>query len=928
MNLPTGTITFLFTDIEGSTKLWEQSPDAMRVALARHDTLMKNAIVQNEGYLVKTTGDGFFAAFATAPAALAAAVAFQQALHNEVWSEEAVIKVRAGLHTGAAEMRDGDYFGPTLNRAARLMSVGYGGQILLSLPTYELVRDQVPPEVTLRDMGAHRLKDLTRPEQIFHVLHPELAQDFPPLKTLDNPTLPNNLPRQLTTFIGREKEIAEVTSLLRKTSLLTVTGTGGCGKTRLTLQVAADMLEEFPDGVWFVELAPLTEPGLVAQTVAQVLNLPEQMSKSFTQVVTESLVDKRLLIVLDNCEHLLTACAQIANSLLRSCPHVKILASSREAMGIGGEQTYRVPSLSLPNLKQVTLENVSAYEAVRLFIERALLCRPDFVVTNQNAPALASVCHHLDGIPLAIELAAARVRSLTVEEINERLDNRFRLLTGGSRTALPRQQTLRAAIDWSYDLLNVQERWFLSQLSVFAGGWTLAAVEGICSDDTIADFETLDFLTSLVDKSLVMVERSEERTRYRLLESVRQYAANRLEESGGRLPVRVRHRDYFVRLAEEAEPKLRGAEQGHWLSVLESEHDNLRQALTFCLEDAEGGIAGLHLGGALQRFWMIRGPLSEGRERLRALLSQASAQEPTAARALALNGAATLALFQGDYTSARALFEESLTIRRELGDQEGIAQSLGNLGNVAHEQGDYASARTRLEESLAIRRVLGERRSIAAALGNLGNVALDQGDSTSARALYEESLGIFRELGDQQAIAYCLYNVGSIAVDQSDSASARSLFNESVALLRELGDRRGMAICLLSLGNAALEQDDIVSARELFAESLTIAYELGNTPGIPYCLESFASLGVKEDRKLYSSLLWGAATALRETIGSPLPPTDREKQEHAIASVRASLGEAAFAAAWEEGRALKMEQSVQRALVLDSREAQTGIPFL
>jgi predicted ATPase/class 3 adenylate cyclase len=596
--LPTGAVTFLFTDIEGSTRLWETHPEAMRVALARHDALIRSVIVDANGYVFKTVGDAFCAAFATATDAVFAALSAQRALDAEPWPEQTRIKVRMALHTGAAESRDGDYFGPSVNRVARLLSTGYGGQILLSQATYELCRDALPEATSMRDLGAHRLKDLGRPEQVYELQGPGRRSDFPPIRSLS--THPNNLPRQLTTFIGREKEISELEALLVKNRLLTLTGSGGSGKTRLGLQVAAESLAQFPDGAWFVELAQVAKPDLVAQTVATVLGVMEEPGKPILLTLTRHLESKRLLLVLDNCEHLLDACANLADVLMRQCPDVRILASSREALGIAGEQTFRVPSLSLPDRKQKqTVEMLATYESVQLFIDRARLVRADFEVTHRNAPALASICCQLDGIPLAIELAAARVLTLSIEEIDHKLDQRFRLLTGGSRTALPRHQTLRALIDWSYELLNASERRLLQRLSAFAGGWTLEAAEQISAGNTVAAGDVLDLLTSLSNKNLIGSDQTDGRSRYRLLETVRQYAREKLLDSGDAEHVRQRHHDYYLALAEDAESKLTGAEQAQWLQRLEEEHDNFRSALEWSLV-AAGSEGGLRLCGALQ----------------------------------------------------------------------------------------------------------------------------------------------------------------------------------------------------------------------------------------------------------------------------------------------------------------------------------------
>ncbi len=881
--LPDGTVTFLFTDIEGSTKLWEEYPEQMRAALARHDALLRQAIEDNAGAVFKTVGDAFCAAFATAPDALNAALMAQLTLCAEVWPDALILRVRMALHTGAAELRDKDYFGQPLNRVARLLNAGHGGQTLLSDVAHDLTRDTLPPDVTLRALGEHRLRDLGRAEPVFQLLHPGLPDTFAPLRSLDSPDLPNNLPRQMTSFIGREREITAVKTLLNKTRLLTLTGSGGCGKTRLSLQVAADVLEHYADGVWFVELAPLADPALVAPTLAQTLSVSEEPGRPLVQTLANALKAKRLLIVLDNCEHLLDACALLADALLRNCPHIRILASSREGLHIAGEQAYRLPSLTLPDTRQTqTLQSVTQYEAVRLFVERALAVQSTFAVTNANAPALAQLCARLDGIPLAIELAAARIRSLSIEEINSKLDNRFRLLTGGNRTALPRQQTLRALIDWSYDLLTPQEKMLLCRLSVFAGGWTLGAAEQVCvgasdTQEDIEEWEVLDLLTGLVDKSLVVAQQDQERTRYRLLVSVRQYARERLTESGEEPAARTRHADCFLGLAEEVHSKLYGPEQAQWFEVLEEEHDNLRQALTLYAEDADEDEAavekGLRLGVVLQMFWR-RGYPSEGRERLHTALRHPQGQEPPASRAAALNVAGVLARMQNDYAEARVLLEESLTLRRKLGDKKGIASCLISLGICALNQQDYDGARVLYEQSLALARELGHKGDIGNCLNNLGDVAYFQGDHARARVLFEQSLELGRELGNENLVAINLSNLGNVATEQGDYARARTLHKDSLAIARELGYRRYIACSL----------------------------------------EAFGALAGKEAQAKRSVRLWGAAAALREAIECPLSPADREKHEREMTPIREMLGEDAFALAWSEGHAMTTEQAIVYAL--------------
>jgi predicted ATPase/class 3 adenylate cyclase/Tfp pilus assembly protein PilF len=953
--LPSGTVTFLFTDIPGSTRLWEEYPDAMRLALARHDDLLREAIERHNGHIFKVLGDAFCVAFHTAPEALNTVLDAQKALISEPWPAAVTLKVRMALHAGPTELRDNDYFGQPVNRVARLLDVAHEGQVLISAVARELVRDGLPSGCSLLNLGEHRLRDLNHPETVYQLLHSDLPADFPAPKSLNNLEVGNNLPLQATSFIGREKAIAEISALLAKSRMLTLTGAGGSGKTRLALQIAVEVLERYPDGVWLAELAPLGEPDLVPQIVAHAVAISEQPGKNLQQTLLESMKSKKLLLLLDNCEHLIAACAQLTAALLRTCPNITVLATSRKALNIVGEQTYTVPSLTLPDAGlTISGESLSRYEAVRLFIERAQLVKPDFAVTDTDTAALAQVCRRLDGIPLAIELAAARVRALTVEDINTRLDNCFRLLTGGSRTAVPRQQTLRALIDWSYDLLSEQEKMLLNRLSVFSGGWTLAAAEQVSSGESIEDWEVLDLLTGLVDKSLVIADTQGATTRYRLLETVRQYARERLVESGESVESGTRHRDYFLALAEAISPKLGGSEQASWLAVLEEEHDNLRLVLNFCLEDPDGAEAGLRLAGALQRFWLTRGHLSEGRQHLAAALSRPVGPERLHARAAALNGSGVLALRQSDYATARAHHQESLDIYREQGDKRGIAHSLNNLGNVAHDQGDYARARMMHQESLEIRRELGDKQGIAASLGNQGNVALRQGDYTAARIMYEECLATFRELGNRWGVAAALNSLGNVAHDQGDYSTACILHRESLTIERELGDKPGIANSLNNLGNATLllsdyneacvlhqeslairrelgdrwgiagslenlgiaayRQGDFAAAHILYRESLAIRRELGDMRGIAEALDSHAALAYQEHRTTHAVQLWGALMSLREAIGLYKPQNEREEYEQQLAHARAALGEDAFAAAWDEGNAMPWEQAVALAL--------------
>lgn len=921
--LPTGTVTFLFTDIEGSTRLWESHPAEMRQALYRHDSIIRDAVEATNGVVFRTVGDAFCCAFAVPHDALEAALAAQSALQKEPWPQETPIRVRMAIHVGAVEQERSDYVGAPLNRIARLLATGHGGQTLLSQAVYELVRDTLPEAVELLPLGEHRLKDLARPETVYQPRHPALQDAFPPLRSLGSNDLPTNLPEQTTSFVGREKEIAEVEGLLAKSRLLTLTGSGGTGKTRLSLQVAADVLDGYPDGVWFVELAPLIDPGLVPQALAQVLGVKEETNRSLTQSLCDFLKAKRLLIVLDNCEHLITAAAQLVDNILRACPNVAVLASSREALGVVGEQTYHVSSLSLPDPKRrETVAGLTQYEAVRLFIERARLARPDFAVDNENAPAVAQICYRLDGIPLALELAAARVRSLSVDEISVRLDNRFRLLTVGSRTALPRQQTLRALIDWSYDLLNDQERVLLHRLSVFAGGWTLEAAEQVCAGDGpfgdgIEDWEVLDLLTSVVDKSLVFAEIRQGTTRFRLLETVRLYADERLAASGEKAVVQTRHLDCYLHLAEESMPKLAGTDQREHLDRLEAEHDNIRAALKRC-DDARGDRTvaekRLQMTRALLRFWDVRGHLAEGRRQFASALADESVQGPTKARADALQGAGLLARHQGEFAVSNQLLQECLAILRLLGEESGIALTLNSLGANACDMGEYVLARALLEESLEIRRRLGNKQSLAQTLLNLGNLLVDLEDFAAARALHEEGLALFRKLGDLGNVAIALTNLGNAARNQGGPAAARPFYEESLAIAREVNDRVGIALAQINLGTLLCELGDFAASRAAQSEFLALCREMGMKRLIAYGLEAESELALVTGQAERAVTFQSAATALRLAIKCPLPPSEQGFIKSRLEKLRDLTSEASFTAAWERGEGMGFEQAVEYAL--------------
>ena len=874
-NPPIKTLTFLFTDIQGSTRLWEQHPDAMRAALARHDTLLRRSIEQHGGHVFKTAGDAFHAAFDQPHSALAAVLQAQTALHAQPWPlpEGEALRVRAALHAGEAEQRGGDYFGAPLGRTARLLGAAHGGQTLLSETLASLLPPVLESGAVLRSLGRHRLKDLAQPQEIFQLAHPSLPDAFPPLRSLEAFT--HNLPSQLSSFIGREQEIGAARRLLGETRLLTLTGTGGAGKTRLALQVAAEVIEDYADGVWLVEMAPLSDPALLAQAVAVVLGIGEGGGeRALAETLTDALRPKSLLLVWDNCEHMVDACAHLAETLLRACPGLRLLATSREALEIGGEAVLPVPPLALPpDAQNATAEALAACDSVRLFVERATAAQPTFHLGAGNIAAVAQVCARLDGIPLALELAAARVKTLSAEQISSRLDDRFRLLTGGSRTALPRQQTLKATIDWSYDLLAPAEKIVLRRLSVFAGGWPLEAAESVCAGDEVEEWEVLDLIARLVAKSLVVAESPEEgRVRYRMQENLHSYAQERLAEAGEVEALSARRRDWFLALAEEAEPNLSGPEQGSWLNRLERDHDNLRAALTFSHDRADGGEAGLRLAGSLWKFWYMRGYFSEGRGFLERALARSGDIDPVL-RAKALRRLGTLTEAQ-DHTTAVSYYEEGLSIYKSLNDDFGIALTLNSLGNIASSQGDWVNARDYYEQGLVVFRARGDEGRTAILLMNTGIVANHQKKYAEACLLYEESLAIFRRRQDLGPLSAVLLNLGDLACNRKEYILARTYLFEGLQVADKLGEKVCIASILTMLGYTAWPMGQ---------------YEL-------------------------AAKLFGAAKSIRTSAGFSLAPHDQSSLEENVAVVRAKLGEEDFQTAWRQGEGAEPGQIVSELL--------------
>ncbi len=913
-SLPTGTVTFFFTDIEGSTRLLQQLRDAYADVLMECRLLVRTAVQEGGGQEVDTEGDAVFAAFPSARQALLAAVTAQQGILGHPWPDGAALRVRMGLHTGEARVAEAGYVGMDIHRAARICAAAHGGQILLSDTIAALVTKDLPGGVSLRDLGEHRLKDLAHPHRLFQVLAPDLPTDFPPLRSLD--AHPHNLPIQLTSFIGRAPEIAEVKRLLGSARLVTLTGSGGAGKTRLALQVAADVVDGYPDGVWLAEFASIADPALVPKTVASSLNVPEQPGRDMMETLVDALRPKALLLLLDNCEHLLAACRDLAAALLRKCPQVRILATSQEGLGVPGETFWRVPSLSVPeDLDHLPpSEELVLYDAVRLFVDRAVAIAPEFMVTRENAPAVARICHQLDGIPLAIELAAARVKVLAVEQIVARLDDRFRLLTGGSRMVLPRQQTLRAAVDWSYDLLSETERGLLRRLSVFAGGWTLEAAEGICTGEGMEASNVLDLLTQLVDKSLVVVERSEGETRYHLLETVRQYSADRLMESDEAADVRTRHLNWYMAMGEGAYPDLlesRSRRRETTLKRLRTEHDNLRGALAWSLQtNAEVGLA---LAGALGQFWNASSQYEEGRAWLTTVLGRTK-RIPSLARVRALRFAGLLAWVQGEYSEAAILSEEGLTLARQIQNREHTAGLLYVLGVANRDAGNYERAARLLEEGQGLYQELGDTEHAADMMRHRGRLAANQGDYPLASALLERALDLYRETGSKNGIAYTLLQLGVVRRYQNDHAQAVDLIEESLAIFRGLGATEGMVHALNGLARVLRQSGQHERALRLYTESLTLSRACGVKLAIQGCFYGMASVNASQGQPGRAARLFAAAEVLRGGIGYALPAHDRDEYAGTVTAIHATMGDVAFATAWAKGRAMTLEQAIEYAL--------------
>jgi predicted ATPase/class 3 adenylate cyclase len=928
---PSGVVTFLFTDIEGSTRLWERDATTMWPALERHNAILGAAIRAHGGYHFKTIGDAFQAAFMDPIAAVAACVDAQRALHAEPWPGTGPVRVRMALHRGPADPSpNGDYLAPSLNRLARILATGYGGQVLLSSAAQDAVSERLPDDVTAISLGKHRLRDLLEAEEIWQLIILGLPATFPPLKSLEGHH--TNLPQQPTALIGRDAEIASLRDLLadESTRLVTLTGPGGVGKTRLALAAAADSLETFPDGIFLVTLAGVDAAALLLPEVAAVLGVREGGGLSLEESVLTYLGGKRLLLVLDNLEQLkpFETAASIIARLLDAAPGICVLTTSRAPLRIRAEQEWPVSPLATPEPGvdvegETALAALATTPAVALFVERARAARPAWRLTPGNAADVAEIARRLDGLPLAIELAAARVRVLTPAEILRRLGGALDLLAARSGDRPDRQQTLRAAIAWSHDLLRFEDQVAFRRLGVFSGGFTLEAAEKVLAETPDPWIDPLDAVTVLVEQSLIRTEEDAlGETRYRMLETVRTFALEELSRSGEDDAVRSAHARWVDAFSRDADTHVLGPDSGEWLSRYEREHDNFRAAIAWAIEHDPLDL-GLRVPESLWRFWELRGHYTEARGWLERALATGSEALPKL-RALALDGLGSIAWRQGDLVTAARAFEESLGIWRATGERRAIGGTLSNLGTIMELRGDLERAQALQEESLTIARETGDPLRIASALNNLSLVIWNKGDTGRATALLEESAAIKRKQGNWVGLAITLNNLGMLAAEDGNADRAIAYMEEALAIERKLGNPTGIADSLGNLAGLIAPTGDVASAAALDAEALEMRRDLGDRLSLAHSLDSIAATASRAGFPEAGARLYGASERLREELGAPIPPSERGHYEAGLTMTRSVIGDEAYDRAWAAGRALSLDDAVAEALYIARQIAQSA----
>jgi predicted ATPase/class 3 adenylate cyclase len=904
-SVPTGTVTFLFSDIEGSTKRWEAHRESMQAAVARHEQILSEAFARHRGFVFKTVGDAFCVAFQSARDAAGAAIDAQRALASDDFSAVDGLRVRMALHSGHAEERNGDYFGPAVNRVARLMAIGHGGQVLVSHVTHDLLQGESPAGLSLSDLGYHRLKDFAKPEHVWQLVGDGLAAAFPPLNSLN--ALSNNLPVQATTFRGRERDVEETKAQLHRHAVVTLVGSGGIGKTRLALQVGSELIERFVDGVWFADLSPIANPELVAGAIAGALGIKHVQDTRIDEVIPQQLKGKKPLLIVDNCEHLLEAVAALVDAVVRSAPDVRILCTSRQALGIAAESVVRLPPLAVPDAEsKLSADESMAFGSVAVFVDRAKSVDSRFVMGDDDAPIVAEICRHLDGIPLAIELAAARVRALSLPHLAEKLSERFKLLTGGSRTALPRQRTLTALIDWSYDLLTKQEQELFAKLGVFAGSFGTDAVSNVCADADLDEIALLDLLTSLADKSLIVADASQESERFRLLESTRAYALEKLAPDGQRDALARRHAHYFHDLADRlAERYQRGTWPG-FIADVQSDLDNYRSALEWCLTSGNDWVAGGDLAGLMSRVWFRAGLTVEGRYWIRLALDRL---DETAHPRIA----ARLWRALTDHLSGRALVdgaERVVALYESAGDVQGTIRGRYLLALALQQIGRHDDATRIATQALAAARELGDDFHVASFLDVLGASEAARGDLTAARDLLRQSYEHHRAIGSQSGIASILTNLGELEFQLGNPEEAIRLATEGHHIDSRWNDAFLATVYACNVSTYRLAMGDVAGARASAVDGLRRAREFQYRLYIGISLQTLALIAALDGRIETAARVLGQVDAQFDALGYHREWSEQWVYDRLLAALREKLSDGeierlrAEGAGWPEDRAV------------------------
>ncbi|HEX2915505.1 MAG TPA: tetratricopeptide repeat protein [Chloroflexia bacterium] len=922
-------LALLLTDLKNSDQLWELNPEETQAALTVYDEVLREKIKAYSGTIVKTPGNSFYAVFLNPLQALMAAYQSQIALNEFVIADRTIsLKVSMALYyqetlefnTGLSE----EFFVLPEN----LLATAHGGQVLISDNFAAYLQNVGLPEghnFSLAKLGKQLLKDLLPAQEVFQLAGESLPLDFPALKSLNN--LPNNLPLQANSIVGRERDIETAVTLLRKKGirLITFTGPGGTGKTRLSLQVAAEVCPFFQDGVFLVELANLTQTTQVALAITRVLDIPESSGRELIENLKQYLRERELLLVLDNFEQVMVA-TSLVSELLAVAPRLKILVSSRTILKIYGEQEFPVSTLALPDIQNLpVLSQLANYSAIRLFTERAKVANSSFRITESNAYVVAQICERLDGLPLAIELAAARMHMYQPESVLASLDHRLRLVMGGIESLPNRHQTLRAAIEWSYNLLEESEKILFARLGIFAGGCNSEVAEAICNADEDSDLDVLDGLTSLLDKSMLRLAtiNGENEPRFRMLETIREYALQKLEEKGELAQLQTQYANYFLALAREAEPKLTGPEQKEWFNRLEQEHSNYRAVIEWALKQPdEMSALPLEIGGSIWRFWMGRGYFCESLSWLeRALLQtegnlyqEHSSTVSPAVLARAYNAAGILTRETGDFERAKGFLELSLKLQRQLNDKTGLANALNSLGTVTSYLGDYDQARLYHEETLEIRRSLKDKRGIAISLCNLGTLAQVQAENAQARQFFEEALSLLRQQGDNHSIALLLHNLAQLYFNEGNLEKAGQLAEESLAFYSELGEKVGIALSLLKLADIAKANGELEQALKQYQKSLNLFKEVKGMADMPPCLEGLAGVLSRLGLQDSAIRLFGAAAAFRASTNAPIQPAELPRYEEELGSLKQQVTAEDFKTQYAIGEQLNLEQAIELAL--------------